>query len=333
MARESTNNLKLGLFTLAGILFLVLTLYMIGKNQNLFGSNIRIKARFTNASGLVIGNNVRYSGIQVGTVKEVDLINDTSIEVTMLIDSKASRNILKNAIASIGTEGMIGNKVVNINPGAGSSTPIVEGDYISVKRVLNTDEMLETLAYTNQNIAEISDELKSTIININRSSALWNLLRDDTIRDDLKKSITNLRRTTAGTETAVQQIQQIIADVKAGKGNMGKLLMDTALITNLKSAIANLQTISTNAEIASISIRQLTDSINREVVNGRGTVNMVLKDTALTRKIQNSMTNIEKGTEAFNQNMEAARHNWLFRGYFKKQEKQRIKDSVKASKQ
>ncbi|ULQ58230.1 MlaD family protein [Flavihumibacter rivuli] len=333
MARESTNNLKLGLFTLAGILFLVLTLYMIGKDRNLFGSNIWIKARFTNASGLVVGNNVRYSGIQVGTVKEVDLINDTTIEITMLIDSKASKNILKNAFASIGTEGMIGNKVVNINPGKGSSTPIEEGDFITVKRALNTDEMLETLAYTNQNIATISDELKSTIHNINKSTALWNLLRDDTIRQDLKKTVATLRRTTEGTEAAMQQIQQVISDVKDGKGNLGKLLMDTALVGNLESAIANLQTISTNAELASVSIRQLTDSINREVVSGKGTVNMVLKDTALTRKIQNSMTNIEKGTEAFNQNMEAAKHNWLFRGYFKKQEKQRIKDSIQASKQ
>ena len=99
MADKRINSLKLGLFTLAGLLFLVISLYMIGRDQNLFRSNITIKAHFRNAQGIVPGNNIRYAGIQVGTVSAVNLINDTLIEINMLIDEKTSANIRNNATA------------------------------------------------------------------------------------------------------------------------------------------------------------------------------------------------------------------------------------------
>ena len=89
---------------------------MIGKNRNLFGATYVLKARFENVQGLVAGNNVRFSGIQAGTVKKVKILNDTVIEVTMIIETKMKTIIRKNAIASIGTDGLVGNKVVNIIP-------------------------------------------------------------------------------------------------------------------------------------------------------------------------------------------------------------------------
>ncbi|HSN10460.1 MAG TPA: MlaD family protein, partial [Hanamia sp.] len=109
MAKKVVSNVKLGVFVLAGLLFLVILLYMIGKNRNLFGSNYVLKARFENIQGLVTGNNVRFSGIQAGTVKRINIINDTLIEVTMVIDKKMSKIIHNNAVASISTEGLVGN--------------------------------------------------------------------------------------------------------------------------------------------------------------------------------------------------------------------------------
>ena len=84
MKKNSINNIKLGIFIIAGLFILVVSLYLIGKNQHFFGSNFVLKARFHNVEGLMPGNNVRFSGIQCGTVKDIEIINDTTIEVTML---------------------------------------------------------------------------------------------------------------------------------------------------------------------------------------------------------------------------------------------------------
>jgi ABC-type transport system involved in resistance to organic solvents, periplasmic component len=65
MAKRAINNVKLGAFVLSGLFLLILLLYMIGKNRNMFGSNFILKARFENVQGLKSGNNVRYAGIDV----------------------------------------------------------------------------------------------------------------------------------------------------------------------------------------------------------------------------------------------------------------------------
>jgi phospholipid/cholesterol/gamma-HCH transport system substrate-binding protein len=98
MAKGTINNIKLGLFVLAGLFFLVLLLYMIGKNRNLFGATYVLKARFDNVQGLVTGNNVRFSGIEAGTVKKINIISDSVIEVTMIVQNKMKSIIKKKCV-------------------------------------------------------------------------------------------------------------------------------------------------------------------------------------------------------------------------------------------
>ena len=174
MANKKLNNVKLGLFVIAGLLFMIVMLYMIGKDQNLFSRNIELRARFNNAQGLVKGNNVKYAGIQVGTVNKVKLINDSTVEVTMLIEEKYKSNIGSNAVVSIGTEGFIGNKIVSITPGQGHTESVEDGDMLASKKIISTDDMLETLSVSNRNIAFITDQLKTTVQQINNSKALCN---------------------------------------------------------------------------------------------------------------------------------------------------------------
>ena len=104
MAKKAVNNVKLGIFVLAGLLVMIISLYMIGRDTNLFGKNYTLRARFENVQGLQSGNNIRYSGIQVGTVKKVKFLNDTVIEVTMLIDLKMKQYIHKNDLVTMSTE-------------------------------------------------------------------------------------------------------------------------------------------------------------------------------------------------------------------------------------
>lgn len=119
MANETSKNIRVGLFVMIGTAFLIFALYLIGAKQNLFGSTFRLKAQFKNVNGLMAGNNVRFTGIDVGTVESVDILNDTTVNVTMVIEDKVQEFIKKNATAAVGTDGLMGNKLININAGDG----------------------------------------------------------------------------------------------------------------------------------------------------------------------------------------------------------------------
>jgi len=209
MTKQGINNVKLGAFVLGGLLFLVLLLYMIGKNRNLFGATYELKARFENVQGLVAGNNVRFSGIEAGTVKRINILNDTVIEVTMIIKKKMLSIIRKNAIVSIGTDGLVGNKVVNIVPARQLAALAEEGDVLVSKKSLDTDEMLETLSKTNNDIAVIASSLKTTVQRINNSSALWELLNDNSLPQDIKISVANIRSATGKAGNMVNNLNAI----------------------------------------------------------------------------------------------------------------------------
>ena len=331
MAKKIINNVKLGAFVLGGLLFLVLLLYMIGKNRNLFGATYVLKARFENIQGLVAGNNVRFSGIQAGTVKKVKIFSDTIIEVTMIIQTKMKSIIRKNAIVSIGSDGLVGNKVVNIVPVRQPAPLAVEGDILSSVKAVNTEEMLQTLYRTNKDISVISADLKTTVQRINNSSALWALLNDKSIPQDLKISVSSIRLATGKAGKIVDNLNDIVIDVKNGKGSVGALLTDTSFARNLNEAILKIKAVGDEADSLAGKISTIATEIKQDVNSGRGTVNALLKDSTMVNKLNTSLDNILKGTDGFNQNMEALKHNFLLRGYFKKQGKQKQKEEVKST--
>lgn len=326
MAKTLINNIKLGIFVLAGLLFLVLLLYMIGKNRNLFGDTYILKARFDNIQGLVTGNNVRYAGIQSGTVKEINILSDTSIEVVMVMDKDMLPIIHKNAVASIGTEGLVGNKVINILPAHQPGPLAVEGDMLVTKRSVNTDEMLETLSNTNKDIAVITAEIKTTIKRINNSQALWNLLNDQSIPKQLRLSVANIQAATGKAGRMVDDLQSIVSDIKNGKGSAGAILRDSSIALNLNDAILKIKSAGEQADSLMDEIHTTVAGLQNDINNGNGTVHALFKDSAIVHKLNTSLDNIQKGTDGFNQNMEALKHNFLFRGYFRKLEKQKQKE-------
>ena len=331
MANRIINNVKLGIFVIAGLLFLVLLLYMIGKNQNLFSSNYILKARFENVQGLKPGNNVRYSGIEVGTVKKIKFLNDTLIEVSMLIDTKMKGIIRKNAVASIGTDGFVGNKVLNISAGKQSAGAAEEDDVLLTKKPIDTDEMLRTLDKTNNDIAIIAESLKTTVDNINSSDALWKILNEKTLPDNIRTSVNNIKLATARAANMVNDLQEIVTDVKNGKGSLGAILTDSAYAINLKEAVQKIKSVGENADTLAEEIHQVVKSVKNDLDNGKGVMNTLLKDSSVVNKLHQSLDNIEKGTDAFNQDMEALKHNILLRGYFKRHARQKQKETKKTT--
>ncbi len=323
MKQRKINNAKLGVFVLASLLFLVLLLYMIGKNKHLFGDTYTLKANFENIQGLNEGNNVRFSGIQVGTVKKIKIINDTAIEIIMVIEKKMNSIIKKNAIVSIGSEGLVGNKVVNIIPSKQPSSLAQNNDLLASKKMINTDEMLHTAYKTNNDIALIVDNLKTTASRINDSDALWGLLNDNSIPQHIKASIQNIQTATGKAVHTVEDLNTLVKSVKNGKGSLGAILTDESFAKNLNETILKIKSVGNEANSLISEIHKVTSSVKQDINQGKGVVNALLKDSLLVATLNNSLSNIQKGTDGFNENMEALKHNFLFRGYFKKLEKKR----------
>ena len=325
MASKNKDIVKLGLFVFIGILMLITALFLIGNYQHMFGSHYILRANFSNVGGLRTGNNVRYAGVEVGTVKQMNIINDTTLEVTMLIEQKMKTVIRKNALASLGADGLMGNKVVNIVPQDASADFAVEGDILPSRTAIEFDDILRTLSGTSDNLGFITSGLKTTVTKINNSEGLWKLLSDSALTVNIRKASKNLERATINAETMTRDVREMIADVKAGKGPAGVVLRDTLMVNNLRSTLAELEHVAGQASQLAAELDVITENINKDIQEGPGPVHTALKDTAVAGNISRSLLNIEKGTDAFNQNMEAAKHNWLFRGYFKKQEKAKAK--------
>ena len=325
------NNVKLGAFVLAGLVFLVVLLYMIGRNQNMFGSNFILIAHFENVQGLKAGNNLRYGGIDVGTVKKINILNDTMMEVVMTIDEKMKSIIHKNALASIGTDGLVGNKVVNMVSAKQPSSPVEDGDIIATKSLSDMDEMLETLDKTNNDINIIAGEMKTAMQRVNNSDALWGLLEDKELPQQLKASVANIRLATLKANSMVNDLNSIVHDVKSGKGSAGVILTDTTLVYNLNTAILKMKTIGDSADALLHEITTTVSGIKTDINSGKGPVSAMLKDSVMTAKISSTLDNIQEGTDGFNETMEALRHSFLLRGAFRKLDKQKEKEKKEAS--
>jgi phospholipid/cholesterol/gamma-HCH transport system substrate-binding protein len=333
MANKPLNLIKLGVFVLGGLLFLIVLLFMIGQNENMFGSNYMLRTQVDNAAGLRAGNNVRYSGIEVGTVKKVIILNDTLIEISMVLDNNMKQVIRKNAIVTLGTDGLIGNKVVNIEPGAGMADLAVENDLLLYRMAINTETMLRTLSASNKNIEDITKGLKIAVTRINESEGLWKLLNDTMLAVGLRKSALNLQKATANAELMTKDMLIVIDDVKNGKGTVGTLLRDTGIAYNLNATIIQLQKVADEADKLAGDLDLVVKNINHEIQDGTGPMHAILKDTSMVNKLNMTLDNVEKGTAAFNENMEAAKHNFLFKGYFKKQEKEKAKQQKQLDQQ
>ncbi len=325
MSKKIFSNTQLGIFVGGGLFFLILLLYMIRKNRSMFGSNYILKARFENVNGLVVGNNVRYAGIEAGTVKNIHLLNDTLIEVTMFINKSMESIIHSNAVASIGTEGFVGNKVINIVPSKQPAPLAKEGDVLASKKNIDTDEILQNLSATTNDVSKIASELKTSVSRFSNDNNFWKLLSDPAIPGDIKAAISKIRLTATRASQAVSNINIIAEDLKNGKGSAGRILRDSTLAQHLNEAVLKINKVGSEVDTLALQINLIVNKIHSDVDSGNGLVNALLRDSFIVEKINASLSNIQKGTDNFNQNMEALKHNFLFKGYFRKLEKQQKK--------
>lgn len=323
MRKTKTQNLRLGVFVTIGLLVFVLAIYFIGSKQSLFGNATQISSVFKNVNGLQLGNNVRFSGVNVGTVKRITILSDTIICVDMLIKDKAIDLIRKNAVATISSDGLVGSMIVNILPEeTGNNAAIQSGDTIKSISKTATADMLTTLNTTNENAALLTYDLLKITNAINKGDGLLGaLIKDETMSDEIKQSISNLQHTSKSALETVNRLNKIIGTIDFENSVAGVLLSDSISANKVADIIESLN--QSSVEIQGISAN--LNTFSNELKNNEGVLNFVMKDTAFVNQLNNSMKNIEKASINLDKNMEALQHNFLFRGYFRKLEREKAK--------
>lgn len=325
MEKTTSQKIQLGLFVIIGLFIFVLAIYFIGAKQKMFQKTNHLTSVFANVNGLKIGNNVRFSGINVGTVQGIEMINDSIIKIDMVIDETIFPFIKKDAIASIGSDGLVGSMILNIMPGKGKLPSVQPGDEIKSVSRIRTDDMLNTLSVTNKNAALLTADLLQITKKITTGKGTVGMLINDSVMaKDLKETMNYLKITGKETSESVAKLNKIIGSLD-NKDNLIGVLKDTAVANNIKTIVRNL-------DKSSAKIDLVVGNLNATILNikdGKGAINYLSNDPKLVKKIDSTMTNINEASVRLNEDLEAMKHNFLLRGYFKKQEKAKSKEQKK----
>jgi len=266
MKKNTSNKIKLGIFITIGILLFILVIYFVGERQQLFRSTFRLSGVFKDVAGLQSGNNVQLSGVNVGTVENISIVSDTSVRVGILIDDAARKFIKKDAVASIGSEGLMGNKVLIINPGTGGKMNIENNDVIGTIQPTDIDDIMSSLKTTIDNSSSITGNLAKITTNIESGNGtIGRLMMDKSWRQNFDSTITNLKSGSAGfkalmnktndvdeilvslkstmenTSNITRDLAMIVGNIQSGEGALGKLLMDKSAAQNIDSTFVNLK--------------------------------------------------------------------------------------------
>lgn len=317
MKEESVNRVKLGAFVLLGITFLILGLYYIGSKKNIFHSSIQVSANFNNVGGLLPGNNVRFNGINVGTVSKVYAIADTLIKVEFTVDENEIKFINQNAVASIGTDGLLGNKLINLSPGKSGAELVKEGFVLKSINPLQIDVALRTLTETNNNLKVITDDLKDISGKFAGNNSLLKLFKDTLFSENVKLTMVNLKVMSNQAVSVTGDLSAITKGIRKGNGTIGALITDTLISSQIKQTVVTFKKLSDSVAIISGDVSQIIKKINQ----GKGSVGVLLKDTMVVHNLNKSILSIDTAAGSFNDNMEALKHIWPFKKYFKKNKK------------
>ncbi|MBN1187736.1 MAG: MCE family protein [Bacteroidales bacterium] len=354
MRLKKQDSLRLGIFIVVGIVLFIMAIYIIGRERNLFGSNFTVRAVFSNVKGLKAGNNVRFSGIDVGTVSDIYIVSDSSVVVELVIETEARKFIRIDSKATIGTEGLMGNKVVNILPGSSDMPSIKDRGVLETVAAVELDDILVTVKKSSENIALVTENLVDITDKINRGEGMFGkIFSDTTFTKNMDITSNNISKVT-------RDLAMITAKLNQGEGIVGKMLADSAFSRNLDKSSDQVLRVSNNlAEITrkinqgegifskffvdtatSAKMLQLTRDLNKTSSNaseisqnlvditemistGHGTINKLLTDSIFADSLQIVISKLNRSLDEVAEAADAVEQSWIIRVFSKKKKKKK----------
>jgi len=319
MANERTNTFKLGLFVLAGTAVLVLALYLLGSKRNLFNRTLDVSAEFKDVNGLRAGSNVRYAGIDVGTVVDIMIVSDTQVVVELMIRRDMAEHIRTNAIAMVASDGLMGNKLMNIVPGEGDGGPLTDDVVLATSAGVDTDAMLHTLGTSNENLVAITGDLRELASRLNSEQGVLTMLTDTLLVKDVRSVVRDIRGAATNANEITQRANALVRDLQAGKGALGVLIGDPAAEQQVRLVLGDLQHLSDSLVLVSHQLARFAEGLNKE--GGLG--HTLTGDTAVATSVERVIANLDTSAATLSEDLRALQRNWFFRKYFKEKAKEK----------
>ena len=307
-----------GIFILVGLGLLVTIILVMGGQRKSFARTITISALFEDISGLQQGNNVWLAGVKVGTVKKISFNPDSRVLVSMSILSSMQPFIHKDARAKIGAESLIGNKIIVLTEGSPQLPVIRPGDILEIQPSVNTEDMMNTLQQNNKNLLAITTDLKGLTQGLaNGQGSLGKLLQDETLVNTLQRTLSTLNTAAGNAQSFAADLSSYTAKLQ-NKGSLANdLVTDTVVFARLRSSVVKLQEIAQSAQV----IVHNLDSASAGLNNTSSPVGVLLNDPKAAADLQTTLYNLSLGSKKLDEDLEAAQHNFLLRGFFRKKAK------------
>ncbi|MCX6166094.1 MAG: MlaD family protein [Ignavibacteriae bacterium] len=297
MEMKKNNKLVLAIFIIAGLALFLVAIFIIGSKQNMFTSTMKLQSVFETVSGLLEGSTVRFNGINVGTVEKIEIISGSKVRVDMIIVSNVKNFIKRDSKVKVITEGLIGNKIVDITPGGENTPSVNDGDFLESIRAVEAEDILKSLKETGDNASIITKDVANIVSKVDQGEGtLGQLINNKSMYNSVDSTMRGFTKS-------------------------------TGLVNNvLRNISSSVDIITTEVIPMTQKIRKITQDIS-EITNkmnsSESVVGTLLTDTtfannlkSLIRNANETTANLEQGSFSFSQNMEALKHNFLFKGYF-----------------
>jgi phospholipid/cholesterol/gamma-HCH transport system substrate-binding protein len=324
-ATPNRQAVIVGLFVAVGATILAGGILTIGDLNDTFTRKLAVSAVFDEVGGLQKGDNIWYAGVKVGVVKALEFDEASRVVVDMRIDEEAARVIHGDALAKIGSEGLIGSTIVVIHGGTAGTTPLEEGDVLAVTKSVSTEDIMATFQQNNTNLVAITTDLKSISASLSAGEgSIGKLLGDDALYVNVAAAVSRLEDAAEHAGTMTASLSTFAAELNREGGLPHDLVTDRTTYASLTEGVEAFQQAGAHAS-----------DFMEVLASGAGNANTPLGtlagDEAAGLDLKGSLDNLHLGSRLLVEDLEAAQHNFLLRGYFKKKEREHTRAEGQAS--
>lgn len=321
---ESPNKraVIVGIFIFIGLMFLLAGILIVGNLRETFNAKMKLVTRFDDVSGLQRGNNIWFSGVKIGMVDNLDFTGKSQVEVTMNVAKSARQYIRKDAKVKIGSDGIIGNKILVIYGGTDAYPEVAEGDTLGVEKTFSSEDMINTIQENNKNLLVITNDFKIISKKLAAGEGtIGRLLTDSSV-------YSNIEAATASLQSASHRAGQLVNSLAVFSAGLNKkgtlandLTSDTIVFKSVTATVKQLQQVADTAAA-------LVSNFKQAGTNPHTTIGVLLHDEEAGANLKSTIKNLESSSVKLDESLEAAQHNFLLRGFFRKKAKEAKKDSI-----
>ncbi|HZR23980.1 MAG TPA: MlaD family protein [Vicinamibacterales bacterium] len=270
------SELRIGVLTIVSLVIAAVLIFSLTGTKGFSWQRYRLNTRFADVAGLTAGSPVRVAGVEVGSVKSINLDGD-QVLVGFEVNKNVRQRITDQSIATLGSVSLLGQSAVDITPEV-HGTPIEDGGFVKSGRTKGS--IADISGSAQEGIDQVSALLKDVRAG---KGTVGKLMTDDQLYTELRQftatandvtaaiksgkgtlgQLVNDRQTVNALNGSLKNLQDMTARINAGEGSLGLLLKDQAFAKSLTGATDNLRT--------------LTDRLN----SGQGTAGKLMTDTAL----------------------------------------------------